>query len=326
MFFVEWDKEFAGFIKGITLSPSLRGSAVVHIFYPQNIPEKFLPNYKPWLFKHPMPSEAKQEFLQDFVMKFRFNQKKPSAMKTTSSCCRGSTLCHYYLATDSKDKNQELVKDVKDQFGIELFVISSKENTLLDYLEFKCTACKIAFKEKKELTQHDKDFHNLLCLNNQCKHYLKQNSFSNEKDYTSHVLKQRRCKFCPGTVFCSAEDLELHMRRAHKRCSCPCGEYFGNRQTFLDHFFCHYPSPTSVTAPNMETKQKPEKSKQPGRHILQSQCQSKSEHATSRAEDQHGKNMGLENDHDSCASSVVNENDDYFSECSNINSSFYENE
>ena len=76
VFFVEWDATFVEFIKGISLSPTLRGNIVVHIFYRHDIPAKVLPRYKPWLFKHPASSEnidAAWRLLEAYVTRYKFD-------------------------------------------------------------------------------------------------------------------------------------------------------------------------------------------------------------------------------------------------------------
>ncbi|EDO33208.1 predicted protein [Nematostella vectensis] len=244
IFFIEWDREFVSFIKGVTLSPSLRGHIIVHIFYPQDISQSLLPVYKPWLFKHPTPKETKgstREQLENYIIKYKFTTQDSRADGLSGEP-------HAYVFTRTNELSKDIIASTYNK-GISLKTNLQKECTLLDFLDYKCKACMIGFKDRKELHSHDKDFHSLLCFNPECKHCKKENSFSTEEELRLHLSKQMKCQFCPGKVFCSETFLEKHLKNSHKKCSCPCGKYFGNRQTYLDHFFSYYPPPKGLSRP-----------------------------------------------------------------------------
>lgn len=260
--FIEWEREFIDFIKGITLSPSLRGNLVVHIFYPQDVSRSILPKYRPWLFKHPAPTANDRKYaawkmLEDYVLKYKYPYSDSSTISRTSigrdkipSRVTEGKEGQFggFLLSKSLERIQELVEAVASKYGVTLKAINCETSisTLLDLVEYSCSICKMGFMDNKELTKHDTDFHNLLCYNPGCTHSHKLASFSSEKELQQHVSSQLRCTFCPGKVFCSKENLEDHLRQSHKKCSCPCGEYFGNRKTYLDHFFSFYPSPKEI--------------------------------------------------------------------------------
>jgi hypothetical protein len=54
-------------------------------------------------------------------------------------------------------------------------------------------------------------------------------------------LKEIVCQFCPHKRFSSSEQREIHMKNCHKKCNCSCGNYFKNREEYLDHFYSIYP-------------------------------------------------------------------------------------
>ena len=122
---------------------------------------------------------------------------------------------------------------------------------MLDFVQYKCSHCRIVFAGRGETLCHDKAVHGLLCPNVECCFHLKENSFRKEKDLQQHIKDQLRCVFCPTKVFCSFDMLEIHKRNSHKKCACPCGRYFGERFSYLDHFFAVYPSP--MTLPSQMT-------------------------------------------------------------------------
>lgn len=49
------------------------------------------------------------------------------------------------------------------------------------------------------------------------------------------------CRFCPERKFKSAYVLKTHMKNTHKKCNCPCGEYFKTREDYLVHFYKLFP-------------------------------------------------------------------------------------
>lgn len=272
VFFVEWDTDFVSFIKGITLSPSLRGVIVLHIFYRQDISTKFLPKYKPWLFKHPAASEQEDfvwNLLESYVKRFNFEanyslstpreKRRPRTAETLASL--GSRVGSdtfvsdvvpnqaYYVISKSTESCKKLAETVYQMKQVKLECAEfTTTTTLLDFLQFKCPYCRIAFTEKRELDIHDREWHGFVCPNLECKFNKKENSFRGETELKEHIRNQLRCTFCPTKVFCSSDVLELHKRSSHKKCSCPCGKYFGERLSYLDHFFAVYPSPSSITS------------------------------------------------------------------------------
>ena len=56
--------------------------------------------------------------------------------------------------------------------------------------------------------------------------------------FDSHVFD---CVFCPLRKYRSRQLLDVHMRNNHKKCNCPCREYFKSRVEYLDHFYHIYP-------------------------------------------------------------------------------------
>ena len=54
------------------------------------------------------------------------------------------------------------------------------------------------------------------------------------------------CKFCPKKSYRSKELLAVHMRNNHKKCNCPCQNYFKTRDEYLAHFYSVYPLPCLV--------------------------------------------------------------------------------
>ena len=272
VFFVEWDTDFVSFIKGITLSPSPRGVIVLHIFYRQEISTKFLPKYKPWLFKHPAASEQENsawDLLESYVKRFNFGanyslstpheKRRPGTAKTSASLGgRGGSDAFvgksvptqaYYVISKSTERCKKLAETVDQMQQVKLECVEfTTTTTLLDFLQFKCPYCRIAFTEKRELDIHDRESHGFVCPNQECKFNAKENSFRGETELKEHIKNQLRCAFCPTKVFCSSDVLELHKRSSHKKCPCPCGKYYGERLSYLDHFFAVYPSPSSITS------------------------------------------------------------------------------
>ena len=49
------------------------------------------------------------------------------------------------------------------------------------------------------------------------------------------------CKFCPDKKFSSANVWKIHMKNSHKKCNCPCGNYFETREDYLAHFYKLFP-------------------------------------------------------------------------------------
>ena len=274
MFFVEWDAVFVEFIKGISLSPSLRGSIVVHIFYRHDISAKILPRYKPWLFKHPASSEhfdSAWRLLEAYVKRYKFdtdysltadrNKKRPKTCESfdsrggssKSSSTNQSTILKrsflYYVISKSAGKCKQLVDAVHKKLQVELEIVDFQTTTtLLDFVQYKCPHCRAIFAGKRELNCHDTSVHGFLCPNVECRYHRKENSFREEKQLQEHIKKQLRCVFCPTKVFCSPDMLEIHRRNSHKKCACPCGRYFGERLSYLDHFFAVYPLPKALSS------------------------------------------------------------------------------
>ena len=267
VFFIEWDKDFINFIKGITLSSSLRGNIVVHIFYRHDISTKSLPKYQPWLFKHPASTEQPDSawrLLESYVTRFKFEadysltpveKRRPKSAASLSSsrdgfCVNNSNPSRaYYVISKSTRSCEELVQTLHKRRRVKLeFVDFKPETTLLDFVQFQCPHCQIAFTAKVELVNHDRDTHGFVCPNPECKFNKKENSFQRETDLKQHIKNQLRCVFCPTKVFCSSDVLEIHKKNSHKKCACPCGNYFGERLSYLDHFFAVYPSPASISS------------------------------------------------------------------------------
>ena len=49
------------------------------------------------------------------------------------------------------------------------------------------------------------------------------------------------CQFCPDKEFSSKSVWRIHMKNCHKKCNCPCGEYFDKREDYLLHFYQLFP-------------------------------------------------------------------------------------
>jgi len=54
------------------------------------------------------------------------------------------------------------------------------------------------------------------------------------------------CTFCPEKTYRSKGLLSVHMKNSHKKCNCPCQEYFRTREDYLAHFYTVYPLPCMV--------------------------------------------------------------------------------
>ena len=278
VFFVEWDASFVEFIKGISLSPTLRGNIVVHIFYRHDAPAKVLPRYKPWLFKHPASSknvDAAWRLLEAYVTRYKFDadysltadldKKRPKtserfysregSTKYLSERSRSGTSTapsrsfSYYAISKSTENCKQLSDAIFKKCRMQLEIVGFKPTTtLLDFVQYKCPLCRIIFAGRKELIGHDKEIHGLICPNVECRYHHKENSFRQERELQQHIKNQLRCTFCPTKVFCSPEMLEVHRRNSHKKCACPCSRYYGERLSYLDHFFASYPTPTALSA------------------------------------------------------------------------------
>lgn len=271
VFFIEWDTVLVDFLKGITLSPSLRGNIVVHIFYRHDISAKSLPKYKPWLFKHPAYSEkgedSARKLLEAYVAKFKFGvdyssmaaRKRPKTPEgvfsrwgssQSSAASSISSLSHAcYVISKSTESYKQLSDAIYKKLQVKLELVRFHGlQTMLDFVQYKCPHCRIVFSGKKELLAHDKTVHGLVCPNTECQYHLKENSFRTESELQQHIKDQLRCLFCPTRVFCSSDMLEIHKRNSHKKCACPCGRYFGERFSYLDHFFAVYPSPMALSS------------------------------------------------------------------------------
>ena len=268
VFFIEWDADFVDFVKGITLSPSLRGSIVVHIFYRHDIAAKFLPKYKPWLFKHPASSERTDSawrLLEAYVTRFKFeadyslmvDKMRPrttGSLYTRGGSSKSSTVSSiptrsyaYYIISKSTESYGQLSNEIYKKLQVQLELVEFQPTqTILDFVQYKCSQCRTVFAGRSEILCHDKTVHGWLCPNVECNFHLKENSFRKEKDLQQHIKNQLRCAFCPTKVFCSSDMLEIHKRNSHKKCACPCGRYFGERLSYLDHFFAVYPSPMTL--------------------------------------------------------------------------------
>lgn len=274
VFFIEWDTDFFGFIKGITLSPSLRGNIVVHIFYRHDISPKSLPKYKPWLFKHPASSEHTNtawKLLEAYATRFKFetdysltaDKRRPKtteslysrigSSKSSSTNSTPARSSSYYVISKSTGSCKQLADAMYKKRQVQLeFVEFQHMTTLLDFVPYKCPHCQIVFAGKRELKCHDSAAHGFLCPNVECTYHRKENSFREERDLQQHIKDQLRCVFCPTKVFCSSDMLEIHKRNSHKKCACPCGRYYGERMSYLDHFFDVYPSPAALLSPSAE--------------------------------------------------------------------------
>lgn len=267
VFFIEWDTDLISFIKGITLSPSLRGNIVVHIFYRHDVSSKSLPKYQPWLFKHPASVEQTDsawKLLESYVTRFKFEAdysltpveksrpKSAASLSTRDGSCvntDSNVTRAYYVVSKSTRSLKEFAETMYKQRRVKLeFVEFKPETTLLDFVQFKCPHCHIAFTGKTELDNHDRVVHGFVCPNPECKFNKKENSFQQESDLKQHIQDQLRCAFCPTKVFCSSDVLEIHKKNSHKKCACPCGRYYGERLEYLDHFFAVYPSPASISS------------------------------------------------------------------------------
>ena len=49
------------------------------------------------------------------------------------------------------------------------------------------------------------------------------------------------CQFCHEKTFASVHVWRIHMKNSHKKCNCPCGEYFETREDYLSHFYSLFP-------------------------------------------------------------------------------------
>lgn len=56
-------------------------------------------------------------------------------------------------------------------------------------------------------------------------------------------LHEYACGFCPNRKYRAKKLLEVHMKNNHKKCNCPCQEYFKTREDYLEHFYYIYPLP-----------------------------------------------------------------------------------
>ena len=56
-------------------------------------------------------------------------------------------------------------------------------------------------------------------------------------------LQEYACGFCPNRKYRAKKLLEVHMKNNHKKCNCPCQEYFKTREDYLEHFYYIYPLP-----------------------------------------------------------------------------------
>ena len=54
------------------------------------------------------------------------------------------------------------------------------------------------------------------------------------------------CTFCPEKTYRSKRLLSVHMKNSHKKCNCPCQQYFRTREDYLAHFYTVYPLPCMV--------------------------------------------------------------------------------
>ena len=54
------------------------------------------------------------------------------------------------------------------------------------------------------------------------------------------------CMFCPEKAYRSKDLLDVHMKNNHKKCNCPCQQYFRTREDYLAHFYFVYPLPCMV--------------------------------------------------------------------------------
>ena len=57
---------------------------------------------------------------------------------------------------------------------------------------------------------------------------------------------QFSCVFCPEKTYRSKHLLDVHMKNNHKKCNCPCQQYFKTREDYLAHFYFVYPLPCLV--------------------------------------------------------------------------------
>ena len=262
VFFIEWDEAFLLFLKGVRLSRSLRGTVAVHIFFPSDLESSALPPYRPWILKHPVLTKSRGGLwrtMTSYVSCFKFDANgglteeirfrghgNEADFETSLTTERGS----FYILTPSFVRSEDLAKNVYKERGIRMEVIDSDlVPYLLDFLSFKCDICKIAFKSKGEIQQHDQTVHGLTCLNASCQHNKRENAFKRETDLRKHIGSQLRCDFCPTKVFCSAFLLGDHMRSTHKQCGCGCRKFFACRTAYLDHFFSTYPSSSAIHSP-----------------------------------------------------------------------------
>lgn len=233
------------FLKNVKLSSSLTRFVTVHIFYIQDVSKNNVPHYEPWLFKHPIANDEPKDIwttMEKYISHYKFTGY------SSDESSQKQFIQSFILTTSPNQQRVHKLIDMvtKGTPGVTMELIDSLSASLIDFMELKCKICTFAFKVKREATKHDEDVHGHVCYNLDCIHSNKEQCFASEELLQRHLSNQLQCKFCPGRVFCAKDHLEDHLRGTHKKCPCPCGEYFGSRKSYLDHFFSRYPTPKSI--------------------------------------------------------------------------------
>ena len=181
--------------------------------------------------------------MEQYISRYKFTSYNSDKLHHQNQLIRSFILTN---STDKQRVHKVIDRVTKETPCVTMELIGSSSTSLIDFMEVICEVCKFAFKEKREAANHDKDVHGYVCYNLDCIHSNKKQCFASEQLLQNHLSNQLRCTFCPGRVFCAKDDLEHHLRATHKKCPCPCGEYFGSRKSYLDHFFSRYPTPKSI--------------------------------------------------------------------------------
>ena len=115
----------------------------------------------------------------------------------------------------------------KDGFEKDLLNSASKENT------------------EGSLNRYNYDIFNELDDKTRIMQSLNLRSQSRKKPAKRSELQTTNgkyfCQFCQDKEFSSKSVWRIHMKNCHKKCNCPCGEYFDTREDYLLHFYKLFP-------------------------------------------------------------------------------------
>lgn len=271
-FFMVWESNCRNFINEelkFSCSKAMENFQI-HVFARKDTPKNATPPSKAWIEAHytlttcPYASDAAITawLVQNFA---RYQTRSESEV--------------VYLVFERERKYEELSAILKaNNTNLRVREINGEDKTIFDVLPNVCRWCKMVFLNRSETEEHFNILHNYFCDNLDCEvkrfcnekelqeHLERQKRcqlcnegiFCSEKKLIAHLKETHNsyqksekaeglvnrdllCQFCPQKTFSCVEQRDIHMKNCHKKCNCSCGQFFKNRDDYLEHFYSVYP-------------------------------------------------------------------------------------